>query len=67
MNIIFDKVFGRPLLVSIFKRQSTKCEYCNKKVTEKNLGMIVNTDDGPRARCNGLLCLFKYLDEREKE
>ena len=67
MNIIFDKALSRLVLVATFKKQSTRCQYCDKKVTEKNLGMIVKTEDGMRARCNGLSCLFKYLEEEDKK
>lgn len=67
MNIIFDKAFSRQVLVSIFRKQSSRCEYCNKKVTEKNLGMVVKTDNGMKARCNSLVCLLRYIDERDKD
>ena len=68
MNIVFDKSLGRQLLVKIFKRQSTRCQYCDNKVTEKNLGMIAQTSSGEmRARCNSVLCLIQYVNEKDRK
>lgn len=67
MNIVFDKSLGRKLLVTIFKRQSSRCQYCDNKVTEKNLGMVVQTEDGMRARCNSVLCLIQYVNEKDSK
>lgn len=60
MNIIVDKQFGRSMIIDFFGKQSTKCDFCERKVTQKNLGMIFKCEWGNiHACCNSLICYFK--------
>lgn len=60
MNIIFDKSLGRFVLVAMFGKQSSECDFCIRKVTQKNLGMIFKDKDGiMRTCCNSLICLLE--------
>lgn len=59
MNIIFDKVLGRMVLVAIFGKQSSQCNFCFRKVTQKNLGMIFKDQENEmHVCCNNLICLL---------
>lgn len=63
MNIIFDKAFGRLILVAIFRKQSGHCYFCNRKVTERNLGMVFkNKDNEAKVCCNSIFCAIQYVD-----
>lgn len=66
MNIIFDKALGRMVIVAIFGKQSTECDYCFRKVTQKNLGMIFKDHDGEmRVCCRNIVCLLEAEKMRE--
>lgn len=59
MNIIFDKQLGRIILVSIFGKQSSECDFCFRKVTQKNLGMIFKDQESrTHVCCGNIICLL---------
>ena len=66
MNIIFDKSLGRFVLVAIFGKQSSECDFCIRKVTQKNLGMIFKDKEGiTRVCCNNLICGLEAEEMRK--
>lgn len=68
MNIIFDKTLGRSVIVAIFGKQSTECDFCFRKVTQKNLGMIFKDQENKmHVCCNNLICSLEAEKLREGE
>lgn len=68
MNIIFDKQFSRSMIINFFGKQSTKCDFCDRKVTQKNLGMIFKDEWGKvYACCNSLICYLEAEEVRKRK
>lgn len=69
MNIIFHKSFGSRTLVAIFGKQSSQCNFCFRKVTQRNLGMIFKggkeSNDTPYVCCNSIICLLEAEEVRK--
>jgi len=69
MNIIFHKGFGSRILVAIFGKQSSQCNFCFRKVTQRNLGMIFKggkeESDTIYVCCNNLICLLGAEEVRK--
>jgi hypothetical protein len=66
MNIIFHKSLGSRLLVMMFGKQSSECDFCFRKVTQRNLAMIFKDKEGiMRVCCNNIVCLLSAEEMRK--
>lgn len=58
--ILFDASFA-PVLFSWFPDIPSKCKFCGKKITPKNVGVIGNDF----VVCKNICCLIDWNEERK--